>query len=133
MFLGTRGHNQHKKTGEPSTEGFPGSQFRFLSCTARLPAAVSAATAAAITAVAVPASAPAATAPTTAASSSAPATAEAAATAPASPTAPAFSRGTGFVDDNITAHEIVAVQSLDGALGFLVAIDLDKSEPAWLP
>jgi hypothetical protein len=27
----------------------------------------------------------------------------------------------------------MAVQSLDGALGFLVAIDLDKSEPAWLP
>jgi hypothetical protein len=27
----------------------------------------------------------------------------------------------------------VAVQSLNGALCFLVAIDLDKSKPAWLP
>jgi len=27
----------------------------------------------------------------------------------------------------------MAIQSLDGALGFLVAIDFDKSEPAWLP
>jgi hypothetical protein len=27
----------------------------------------------------------------------------------------------------------VAIQSLDGALGFFVAIDFDKSEPAWLP
>jgi hypothetical protein len=69
------------------------------------------------------------------------ATAEAATIpAPASPTAPASTASAsalagwpGFVDDNVAAHEIVAVQSLDGALGFLVAIDLDKSEPAWLP
>jgi len=27
----------------------------------------------------------------------------------------------------------VAVKSLNGALGFFVAIDFDKSEPAWLP
>jgi len=26
----------------------------------------------------------------------------------------------------------MAIQSLYGAFGFLVAIDLDKSEPAWL-
>jgi hypothetical protein len=27
----------------------------------------------------------------------------------------------------------MSVQTLNGALGFLVAIDLDKPEPAWLP
>jgi hypothetical protein len=27
----------------------------------------------------------------------------------------------------------VAVESLNGVLGFLVDIDLDKPEPAWLP
>jgi hypothetical protein len=96
-----------------------------------LPAAVSAA--AAIAAVTVPASAPAASATTAASTPSAPASAEAATTAPAASATTAFTRGPGFVDDNIAAHEIVAVQSLDGALGFLVAIDLDKSEPAWLP
>jgi hypothetical protein len=98
-----------------------------------LPAAVSAATAAAIAAVTVPASAPAASATTAASTPSAPASAEAATTAPSASATTAFTRGPGFVDDNIAAHEIVAVQSLDGALGFLVAIDLDKSEPAWLP
>jgi beta-lactamase class A len=99
-----------------------------------LPAAIPAAPAAAIAAVAVPASATASATATTAASTpSAPASAEAATTAPAASATTAFTRGPGFVDDNIAAHEIVAVQSLDGALGFLVAIDLDKSEPAWLP
>jgi Tfp pilus assembly protein PilV len=102
---------------------------------ARLPAAISAA--AAITAVAIPASAPAATATTTARPPSA-ATAKAAAATPASgssstATAATLTRGPCFVHDNIAAHEIMAVQSLDCALGFLVAIDFDKSEPAWLP
>jgi hypothetical protein len=99
----------------------------------RLPAAVAAAPAAAITAVTVPASATTATA-TTAPSSAAPAkaaTATAAARSSSAATA-ALTRGTSFVDNNVAAHEIVAVQTLDGALGFLVAIDLDKSEPAWL-
>ena len=92
-----------------------------LDCWRELPAAVSAASTAAITAVTVPASAAAPTATTTAArSSSASATAT-------------LTRRPGFVDNNVAAHEIVAVQSLNGALGFLVAIDLDKSEPAWLP
>jgi hypothetical protein len=101
-----------------------------------LPAAVSAASAAAITAVTVPASTTAAAATTAARSpSAAPAKAAAATTAPRSSSAATatLTRRPGFVDDNIAAHEIVAIQSLDGALGFLVAIDLDKSEPAGLP
>ncbi len=105
--------------------------FAILKSWSRLPAAVAASPTAAI--AAVPASASAATATTTAPSSSATTTAEAATAAPASPTAPAFSRRPGFVDNNVAAHEIVAVQSLDGTLGFLVAIDLDKSKPTWLP
>jgi hypothetical protein len=118
----------------------PGSRFRFLSCAVRLPAAVSAASAPAITTVAVPASTTtAATATTAAARSPSAATAKAAAattTAARPPSAATTATLTGrpcFVDDNIAAHEIVAVQSLDGTLGFLVAIDFDKSEPAWLP
>ena len=105
-----------------------------LDCWKELPAAVSAATPAAITAVTVPASAPAATA-TPASPSSAPAkAATATAASRSSSTATAtLTRGPGFVDDNIAAHEIMAIQSLDGALGFLVAIDFDKSEPARLP
>jgi hypothetical protein len=100
---------------------------------ARLPAAVPTATTAAIATITIPASATAATATTAAPSSSATATAEAATSAPTASTATTFPRRPGFIDDNVAAHEIVAVQSLDGALGFLVAIDLDKSEPAWLP
>src|SRR5882672_743824 len=98
--------------------------FAILKSWSRLPAAVAASPTAAIAAVPASASAP---------SSSATTTAEAATAAPASPTAPAFSRRPGFVDNNVAAHEIVAVQSLDGTLGFLVAIDLDKSKPTWLP
>jgi hypothetical protein len=103
-----------------------------------LPAAISAATAAAIAAVTVPASATAATATATTGSSSATTTAVAATAAatagsPSATTATAFSRRPGFIDNNVAAHEIVAVQSLDGALGFFVTIDLDKPEPAWLP
>jgi hypothetical protein len=48
-------------------------------------------------------------------------------------TAATLTRGARFVDDDVAAHEIVAVQSLYGAVGFFVAIDLDKSEPARLP
>jgi hypothetical protein len=107
-----------------------------LSRAARLPAAIAAAPAAAIPAVTVPASTTAATAPAPP-SPAAPATAKAAtptAAARSSSAAPAaLTRWTSFVDDDVAAHEIVAVQTLDGALGFLVAIDLDKSEPAWLP
>jgi hypothetical protein len=108
-----------QKNGERKM--LPGSIHRFLRFIARLPAAVSAASTAAITAVTVPASAPAATAATTTARSS------------SAPTAATLTRRPRFVDDNIAAHEIVAVQSLDGTFGFLVTIDFDKSEPAWLP
>jgi hypothetical protein len=115
----------------------PGSIHRFLRFIARLPAAVSAASTAAITAVTVPASAPAASTATPARSSSAATAKAATATTPArsssSPTAATLTRRPRFVDDNIAAHEIVAVQSLDGTLGFLVAIDFDKSESAGLP
>jgi len=125
------GAGRKNKNREARDRTLPGSRFEFLSGTVRLPAAVSAA--AAVPAVTVPASATAPTAATAASSSPATTTAEAATTAPATTAAPAFSRWPGFVDDSISAHEIMAVQSLDGALGFLVAIDFDKSEPAWLP
>jgi hypothetical protein len=97
---------------------------------APLPAAIASTTAPAISAVTIPAATAPAAAATTPSSSTAPAEAAAASSA-ASATA-AFTRGAGFVHNNVTAHEIVAVQSLDGAFGLLVAIDLDKSEPAWL-
>jgi hypothetical protein len=97
----------------------------------RLPAAISAATT--ITAVAVPASATAATATAAAPSPSAATTAEAATAAPASTASTALARGPSLVHYNIATHEIVAIQSLYGAFGFLVAIDLHKSEAAWLP
>lgn len=103
-----------------------------------------AATAAVTTAIAtVPAAAT--TAPTTAAGSSAtttpgsPAATAAVATSPAATaatrpaaTAATFTRGTRFIDNDIAAHEIVTIQSLDGAVGFFVAIDLDEPEPARL-
>ena len=91
-----------------------------------LPAAV-----ASIAAVAVSA-APAATAPA-ATSSSASAPAEAATTASAPAASTAFAWRASFVDDYVAAHEVLAVESLNGALGFLVVIDFDKPEPAWLP
>ena len=125
------GAGRKNKNREARDRTLPGSRFEFLSGTVRLPAAVSAS--AAISAVTVPASAPTATAATASASSSTTAPAEAATTAPASAAPAAFTRGSGFVDDNVSTHEIMAIQSLDGALGFLVAIDFDKSEPAWLP
>jgi hypothetical protein len=109
-----------------------------LDCQRELPATVSAASTAAITAVTVPASAPAATATTTAARSSSAATAKAATATTTTARSSSAATATltwrpSFVDDNIAAHEIMAVQSLDGTLGFLVAIDFDKSESAWLP
>jgi hypothetical protein len=97
---------------------------------ARLPAAIASTTTATVAAVTISAATPTAAAPTTASSSSAPA--EAATAAPAASAPAAFTWGPCFVNNNVTAHEIVAVQSLDGAFGLLVAIDLDESEPAWL-
>jgi hypothetical protein len=99
---------------------------------AHLPAAIAASTATAISTVAVPATATAAAPSTASGTASAPSTAKAATSAPASSATTAFPRGPGFVNDNITAHKIMAVQSLDGAFRFIVAIDLDKSEPAGL-
>jgi hypothetical protein len=98
---------------------------------ALLPAAISAA--AAIASVTVPASATSAAATSAAPSPAATATTEAAAAATASTTTASFTGRPRLIDDNVAAHKIVAVESLDGALGFFVAIYLDKSEPAWLP
>jgi hypothetical protein len=95
-----------------------------------LPAAVAASSA--IAAVAIPSSSSSATAATTAAASTAPAPSKASAPSPAPSAAPALSRWPRFIDHNIPAHEIVAIQPLNGALGFFIAIDFDKPEPAWL-
>ena len=98
----------------------------------QLPAAI--ATSAAIPAIAVPATPPSAASAT--ASRPPSATAIAAAATPSagssSTSAATLTRRTSFIDYNVAAHEIVTVQSLNGALGFLVAIYFDKSEPAWL-
>jgi hypothetical protein len=104
----------------------------------QLPAAIPSAASAAIAAVTIPATASAASATTTAASASATTAAEAASAttatgSPSAATTAAFSRRPGFIDHNVAAHEIFAVQSLDGALCFLIAIDLDKTKTAWLP
>ncbi len=100
-----------------------------------LPAPVATASASAITAIpATAASATAATTPATAASAATSTAAITATSASASTAASAtLTRGASFVNDNIAAQEIMSVQALNGALGFLVAIDLDKPEPARLP
>ena len=120
-------------------------QFRIVGM--RLPAA--AASTAAIATVAVPASTTAtATAasrpssaawPATTATAWPPATTTEAASRPSTASAwspasttTAFTGRPCFVDHNVAAHEIVAVQSLHGAVSFLVVIDFDKSEAAWL-
>jgi len=89
-----------------------------------LPAAVSS-----VPAVAIPSST---ATPATPSATSSSATAKTPAPSPAA-TASAFARRPGFIDDNVSAHEIVAVESLNGALGFLVAVHLDEPEPARLP
>ena len=94
---------------------------------AAIPAATSAATATTTTRPPTAARSPASTSAVAAARTS---TAASARTSAAS--AAAFTRGACFVDHNIAAHEIVAVQSLHGAVGFFIAIDLYKSEPARL-
>jgi hypothetical protein len=122
------GHLSATKRKNGEQPALPASSLEFGNYTTQLPAAISAT--AAITAVAVPASATA-TAATSAPSAAPATTAKSAAAAPATTTA--FSRRPRFVNHDVTAHEILAVQSLDGALGFLVAIDLNKPEPAGLP
>jgi hypothetical protein len=100
-----------------------------------LPATVASATAiATVTATAASASttptAGSAAAATTAITATPAAASAGSATAASAAT---FTRGSSFVDDNIAAHEIVSVQTLNGALGFLVAVNLDKPESARLP
>ena len=85
----------------------------------RLPAAVTPVSP--IAAVTVPAAAP----------SSSPSSTESTTSAPTAP-APSALRRPCFVDDDLAAHQILAVQSLYGALGVFVVIDFNKSEPAWL-
>ena len=127
------------KTGEPASAGSPVT-LQILNVGRRLPAPVASASPATITAISSTTAATPATATTTAATATAATTASAitATSAPSarpatSASAPTFTRWASFVDDNIAAHEIMSVQTLNGALGFLVAIDLDKPEPAWLP
>jgi hypothetical protein len=85
--------------------------------------------AAAVSAVAIPS--PTTTPASTPSPTSTSASAEAATPTPSASPA-AFARRTGLVDDNVAAHEIVAVKSLNGALGFFVIVNFDKTEPAWL-
>jgi len=81
--------------------------------------------------------APAATAATatptaaTATTASAEAAASTAATS-AAPTTAAFALWTGFVDDDLPAHQILAIQRLDGPVGLFIIVDLNEPEPARL-
>jgi hypothetical protein len=111
----------------------PGSpiNFNIWNHSARLPAAISAS--AAISAVTIPAATASAAAATSGSASAPSTTAKAAATAPAASTTATFSRRPRLINNNVTTHEIVAVQTLNGALGFFVAIDLHESEPPRLP
>jgi len=84
----------------------------------------------AISTIPVPAAASAAATPASA-TATASAASESAPAAPA-PSAPAFAGWTSFIHDDVAAHEILTVESLDSALCFVVAIDLHKSESAWL-
>lgn len=116
--------------------GFVSSQ----DCRRLLPAPAASTAISAITAVpAASAATPASTTrPATAASTRSSATASAVASAPASTaarpatTAATFPGRASFVNDNIAAHEIVAIESLHGAVGFFVVVNLDKPEPARL-
>jgi hypothetical protein len=107
----------------------------FHSHVSRLPATVAAATAVAtISATATAASTTTAStspAPSTAATAVSPTTTPAAA-GPAAASTATFAGGPGFVDHNVAAHEVMAVQTLDGAIGFFIAVDFDKPETARL-
>src|SRR3989338_6965035 len=57
------------------------------------------------------------------------------AAAPPAPPAPAeapFPGRAGFVDDEVAAQEVLAVQGIDGLLGLVVVHDLDETEAAGL-
>jgi hypothetical protein len=92
----------------------------------RLPAAP--ASAATITTITIPAATASASASAPSTSASASAASESATAAPASSAPAAFAWRASFIHDNIAAHEILTVESLDGALCFIVAIDLNESE-----
>jgi hypothetical protein len=121
--------------------GLPGLVFN-LKCGRQLPAPSATTTAVTAAIAAIPAASTSATSATSArspttAGPTAASTATITATSTASTTRPTatastFTRGARFVDHNIATHEIMAVQSLNGAVGFFIAIDLHKSESAWL-
>jgi small neutral amino acid transporter SnatA (MarC family) len=117
----------HKKKGERFALPL---SIRLLKSMTSSPAPI--ATTPAITPIAVPATA---SAPSTTTAASATAESPAAAATAAGPpaaTAATFARRPRFIDHDIAAHKILAVQSLNGALSFLIAIDLDESEAARL-
>jgi hypothetical protein len=100
-----------------------------------LPAAVAstAAISTSITAISSSTTASSAATPATAGSSATATPAKAATSAPtASTSTAALTRRPRFVDYDVPAHEIVAIQSLDRAFGLLIVGDFNKSEPAWL-
>jgi hypothetical protein len=87
------------------------------------------------TALASTASTTATAASTTATAASATATAASITTAAASAASAApsaFARGTRLVDDNVTAHEVMAVEGLDRAAGIVVVIHFDEAKPTRL-
>ena len=82
--------------------------------------------------VATPAAATAtATAAATATTASAEAAASTAATS-AAPTTAAFALWTGFVDNDLPAHQVLAIERLDGPVGLFIIVDLNEPEPARL-
>jgi hypothetical protein len=141
-FVAKEKTGEHRGSPVSFSQSNPG---RLLPAPAATTAAVTAAIAAVPASTTTATSATAARPPTAAtAGSSATATAGSPATAAVASTTTAtrssataasttFARRTGFVDNDVAAHEIVTVQSLHGTVCFFVAIDLDKSEPARLP
>jgi hypothetical protein len=43
-----------------------------------------------------------------------------------------LARRTSFIDDDISAHEVLAVESLDSAARFFIVVDFNETEPARL-
>ena len=88
---------------------------------------------AAVASVSIPVAAVSAASATASTTSASPATPASKSTVPASAATTASTlRRASFVNDNFAAHEILAVQSLYGALGFFITIHFDEPEPAWL-
>jgi hypothetical protein len=67
---------------------------------------------------------------TTATAASATAAAASITTSASAPSA--FARGTRLVDDNVAAHEVMAVEGLDRAAGIVVVIHFDEAKPTRL-